>query len=124
VPLLAGGDDTPPPHEALAFYWGRQLQAVRCGEWKLHLTHQYRTLNGRPAGSGGIPSKYEETTLGQSLFNLRSDPGEATDVADTHPEVVSRLMQIAEDFRQELGDEGRAGSGVRPPGSLAQAGTP
>lgn len=124
VPLLAGGDDTPPPHEALAFYWGRQLQAVRCGEWKLHLTHQYRTLNGRPAGSGGIPSKYEETTLGQSLFNLKSDPGEATDVAGTHPEVVSRLMQIAEVFRAELGDEGRVGSGVRPPGSLAQTGTP
>ena len=36
---------------------------------------------------------------GVSLFNLKTDPGEATDVAAEHPEIVSRLQ--AEAARRE-----------------------
>ncbi len=53
-PLLSGRPGARSPHEALYFYWGRDLQAVRSGRWKLHLPHKYRSLKDRP-GSGGKP---------------------------------------------------------------------
>ena len=50
-PLLAGEAGAKSPHEALYFYWGRELHAVRSGKWKLHLPHPYRTA--RRPGAGG-----------------------------------------------------------------------
>jgi arylsulfatase len=49
---------------------------------------------------------------------LRSDPGETTDVAAQHPEIVKKLSGLAEAMRAELGDEltGRKGAHVRPAG--------
>ena len=38
------------PHEAYYFYWGRELQAVRSGKWKLHFPHAYRTPQGGRQG--------------------------------------------------------------------------
>jgi hypothetical protein len=53
-----------------------------------------------------------------SLYDLDNDPAETTDVAAEHPEVVERLLVLAEDARAELGDAltGRVGSSVRGPG--------
>ena len=53
VNLLKGTSDTS-PHEAYYFYYGRQLQAIRMGKWKLHFPHGYRTMAGRPGGTDGI----------------------------------------------------------------------
>ncbi len=52
-----------------------------------------------------------------SLFNLEDDIGETTDVSAENPEVVERLLALAEEAREELGDSltGRSGSGVRAP---------
>src|SRR4051794_13298532 len=50
-PLLLGQPGAHSPHEALYFYWGRDLQAVRSGRWKLHLPHAYQGLEA--PGSGG-----------------------------------------------------------------------
>jgi arylsulfatase A len=58
--------------------------------------------------------------IGQSLFDLKSDPGETTDVAEQHPDVEARLLQYAEEAREDLGDSltKRAGKDVREPGRL------
>lgn len=118
-PLLLGEPDARSPHDALFFYWGRELHAVRSGNWKLHFPHPYRSLDG-PAGADGQPSPYISRMIGLSLFDLEADPGESTDVKDDHPEVVARLQALAEQARDELGDafSDREGSGVRPPGRL------
>lgn len=106
------------PHEAYFLYYGRQLQAVRSGRWKLHLPHGYRTMAGRPGGTGGIPTNYSQAKIELSLFDLQSDPGETTDVKDQHPEVVERLQHLAAQARAELGDAKQKGSGQRPAGQL------
>ena len=53
VNLLKGTSDTS-PHEAYYFYYGRQLQAIRMGKWKLHFPHGYRTMAG-PAAPAAFP---------------------------------------------------------------------
>ena len=119
-PLISGQPGAKSPHEALFFYWGRELQGVRNGRWKLHLPHAYRSLaNG--GGHGGTPSKYEQRKIGLSLFDLEDDPGESKDVAAEHPDVVSRLMSLVEQARDDLGDTAvkRQGKNVRPAGQLA-----
>jgi len=111
-PLLLGVPDAVSPHDAFFFYWGHHLQAVRSGRWKLHFPHDYRSLDG-PAGSGGMPGKYTQRSIGLALFDLESDRSETTDVSELHPEVVKRLQALADGARAELGDsatgqEGRA----------------
>lgn len=119
-PLMSGQPGAVTPHDAYYYYWGRELQAVRSGDWKLHFPHAYRTLAGRPGGRDGIPSKYEQGQTGLALYNLRDDVGERHDVKDQYPEIVDRLQSIAEQARQELGDSRtkQQGSGLRPPGQI------
>lgn len=109
------------PHEAFyCYYAGGELQAIRDRRWKLHFPHKYRTLGGRPGGTGGRPAPYETRTIELSLFDLKHDVGETTNVLDQYPEVAKRLMKAAEKARQELGDRltGAVGREVRPPGRL------
>lgn len=120
-PLVVGEPGATSPHDALYFYWGQELQAVRSGRWKLHFEHEYRTLAGKPGGRGGKPAEYQKARIGLALFDLETDPGETTDVAAHHPDVVARLQQLAEAAREDLGDTatGRQGRGVREPGRVA-----
>jgi arylsulfatase len=138
-PLLLGVPGAKSPHEALFFYAGAELQAVRCGQWKLHFPHPYLTTAGEP-GRGGKPSNWGKTQplaitqsgiegiasrhgqrvehLDLSLFDLRTDHGETENLAAQHPEVVARLRLLAEPIRRELGDSltGITGSGLRQAG--------
>jgi len=121
-PLIAGEPGAQSPHEAYFFYYGRQLQAVRMGKWKLHFPHKYRTLAGRPGGTGGTPVPYEQAEIGLALFDLENDVGETTDVAAEHPDVVAAIRKLADRMRAELGDSAtkQKGSGVREPGRLEE----
>lgn len=123
TPLLTD-DSATTPHEVFYCYYGRQLQAVRDGRFKLHLPHSYRTLNGRPGGVGGRPVAYEQAGIGVRLYDLKNDVGETTDVAADHPKVVARLMEHAEAARAALGDKltGRKGAEVRPAGFVPEPG--
>ena len=118
-PLMEGRSGAKTPHEVFYFYWNNELQAVRAGQWKLHFPHEYRTLAGKP-GSGGKPGPYKQAKTGLELFDLKSDIGETTNVAEKHPEVVKRLEALAEQAREDLGDSatGRKGKNVRQPGRL------
>jgi arylsulfatase A-like enzyme len=140
-PLLCGEPGTRSPHEAFYYYAGEELQAVRRGDWKLHLAHDYLTSasppgrDGRPAnyanmkpeamsvsGLAGIASRhgYVVRRQPQALFNLKDDVGETRDVAAANPEVVARLLTLAELARADLGDTltQRKGVNIRPVGKL------
>ena len=74
-----------------------------------------------PGGHGGVPAKYQQRKIIQpELYDLANDLGETTDVAAHHPEIVRRLLAVAEQARAELGDSltKRQGRGVRPAGQL------
>ena len=95
-------EDAKSPQEAYYFYYGNQLQAVRQGKWKLHFPHGYRTMAGKPGGTGGIPTNYSQAKIGLSLFDLHSDIGESTDVKEKFPKIAKRLKSLGEKFNQEL----------------------
>jgi len=120
TPLLKGVPGATSPHEAYFFYYGSELQAVRMGPWKLHFPHGYRTMAGRPGGTGGIPNDYKQARIGLALYNLSKDAGETTDVKDEHPGIVARIQQLADVMRKDLGDSRTKvkGDGIRPAGRL------
>ncbi len=116
-PLMFAQPGARSPHDAFyCYYADGELQAVRDRQWKLQFPHSYRTLAGQPGGTGGIPAQYSTATIGLELFDLKTDPGETTNVADQHPDEVARLQQLAERARDELGDKltNRQGREVRP----------
>jgi arylsulfatase A len=119
-PLMSGQSGAKTPHEAYFYYWGKHLQAVRSGKWKLHLAHNYDQPN--PPGHDGKPGKYAKRELSVALFDLETDIGETNDLASQHPEVVTRLQAFAKRCREDLGDSatGQQGTNVRPPGSVEQ----
>lgn len=107
------------PHEALYYFWDRELQAVRSGPWKLHLPHRYQTLKGKP-GKDGKPDAYEVKQLEKSLFNIENDPEEKNNLLALYPDVVDKLMRYVDAARKDLGDsqESIKGTGAREPGKL------
>ena len=119
-PLLRGEEGAKSPHEALFFYYGSELQAVRMGKWKLHFPHGYRTLNGRKGGTGGLPVDYASAKIDLTLFDLEADIGETTDVKEKNPDVVKRIQELADAMRKDLGDSAtkQKGAGVREVGRL------
>ena len=124
---LITGDGGSPRDAYLCYYRTNELQAIRSGRWKLHLPHGYRSMEGRPGGTGGAPTKYTYgVAQGLSLYDLDADPTEMNDVKDSHPEVLKHMLVIAEQARQDLGDalSERDGAGRREPGRAETTPTP
>lgn len=121
TPLMLGAVGAESPHKTMpCYYANNELHAIRDPQWKLILPHQYRTLAGKPGGTGGIPAKYESANVGLELYDMKSDRSETKNVAQDHPEVVARLQAAAEVWRTDLGDKltDRNGKGVRPHAEL------
>jgi len=98
--LLGVGPSTPDPDRSFAYALDGSLEAVRSGRWKLHVRKRAREL--------------------EELYDLDADPGETTDLAAAHPDVVARLHAELDRWRADVGDEatGTVGSGVRPIGRV------
>ena len=111
--LMLGEEGAASPHDRFYYYQVGSLAAIRSGKWKLHLGRFVR----REGKSGW------ESTL--ELYDLDADIGETVNLADEHPEVVEQLRALAEEARQDLGDDatGQTGENTRPPGEVQQART-
>jgi arylsulfatase A len=107
-PLILGAEGARSPwdDEGFGYYFMEQLQAVRAGPWKLYLPLEAKYLN---LSRKTAPARLE-------LFDVRNDVGETREVSAQHPEVVRRLLALAEGLRPELGDMDRMGKGQRPAG--------
>jgi len=108
-PVLAGQSKTS-PHEALFYFNGNRLEAVRSGPWKLAIMPQ-------ALHKGMVDTEIVKHT-GPRLYNLDTDIGEITDVAAQHPDIVTQLQQLVSQMDNDLGVKG-TGPGVRPPGRVA-----
>jgi arylsulfatase A-like enzyme len=95
------------PRESFAYYWMNDLEAIRDRRWKLHFAKHNDTW---PMTSEPV----------RKLYDLHSDPREAHDVLDEHPDVVARLEALADAVRHDVGDAGRGMSGrdTRAPGRV------
>ncbi len=117
-PMLSGSRNRQSPHDALYFYWGKELHAVRSGKWKLHFPHGWNEVV--EPGGDSKPGRAQRQEIGLSLFDLEKDIGETQNVAEQNPDVVKRLTALAEKAREDLGDSltAREGKNVRPAGKL------
>jgi hypothetical protein len=81
-----------------------------------------QTMAGREVGTDDSPAAYDHSArTGLLAYDLEADVGESRNVADAHPEVMARLLAMADAMRAELGDARREqpGSARREPGRLA-----
>ena len=95
-PTLTGAAKT--PHETFFYHRGRTLQAVRSGNWKLHLN------KGNPT----------------QLYDLESDIGESENVIDSHPEVVKKLHEYVKHFEKDIANNHRPAAFVENPKPLSR----
>jgi arylsulfatase A len=114
--LFEGKQGATSPHEAYFFYYRtNDLEAIRSGKWKLHFPHGYRSMVDNPVGNGGTPGKYDYSVkTGLELYNLHTDPSETTNVVRAYPDVMQKLLTLADSMRADLGD---ASTGVAPTGN-------
>ncbi|MEY4816193.1 MAG: Arylsulfatase [Verrucomicrobiota bacterium] len=107
-PLLHGMAGATSPTEAFYYYAHTRLEAVRSGRWKLHLSRpedERWSVFGAPAETAALAEPL--------LFDLEADIGERTNVAAQNPQVVARLLALAEKARADIGDFDRVGAGAR-----------
>lgn len=100
ISFLLRGDTSIQFRNTFFYYKRHQLEAVRCGDWKLHV--------------------WKEEDPFYALYNLRQDVGETTDLASEHPDIVKKLEGLLDDCRKDLGDslQDIEGEGVRPIGHV------
>jgi arylsulfatase len=120
LPLMKGDPDADPRQYFYYYYQGNSLEAVRKGRWKLVFPHKYRSYEGVAPGRGGNPGQYTQAETGLALYDMRRDRGERYDVKELYPEIVQELTDLAEQAREDLGDNltGRAGKNRREPGRI------
>ena len=112
LPLLEGIPLKRPAAQPFYYYNCENLQAIRRGQWKLHL----------PRSKEQLPfwdkNKAFANLQKPVLYNLHADKAESTNVAADNPEVVRQMMELAESVRQNLGEFMQRGEFQRPTGSL------
>jgi len=112
--LLAGKLDEPSKDKTFCYYFLTHLQAVRQGKWKLHLPRPDRPPWLRPfTPNRHIHPSDDIGTARPMLFDLEADIGETTDLAEEYPQVVERLLAVADAARRDIGDYNRIGEGAR-----------
>ena len=83
--FLQGSTDAVHGEDHLTTQFHRGRAYLRLGDWKItHLEHPF-----------------DES--GFALYNLQADPGETTDLTDTHPEKREELLSLWREQRKELG---------------------
>jgi arylsulfatase A-like enzyme len=100
--LVRGAPGATNPHRYYTFSTAEVFEGIVSGDghWKLHLPHEYRTLEA--AGNDGNAGKYRAERLPMSLFDMEKDPYETTNVIDKYPEVAARMRAWAEEHRKEF----------------------
>lgn len=122
LPLIKNEANANPRSHFYYYYQKNSLEAVTDGKWKLVFPHKFRTYEKNQPGQDGLPGATSEGIVELMLFDLRRDPGERYDVKEMYPEVVTGLQKIADNARDDLGDDltNRTGKNRREPGKLSQ----
>ena len=107
ISSLLLGKTTEPQREAHYYFSSYNLQAVRQGPWKLAIATQPETM-GKAAA--------DDAKINPRLYNLDTEINEQTNLADKHPDIVTKLTALAEKMSAEL--SGKEPTGRRPAGEV------
>ena len=101
-PLIVGEPDAKNPHAYYPVTLFKKLEAIMSGDgrWKLHFPHDYEQV--AVAGVDGAKGKYEKRSIEMSLFDLKNDPCETTNVLSQNPEVAEQLKRLAGEHKKAL----------------------
>jgi len=104
--ILKGDLQASPRKNFLYYYRKNSLEAVRRDHWKLVFEHPSRSYIDQAPGLDGFPgASPENVIMKEALYDLRRDPGERYDVQAYFPEIVKELKAIADQAREDLGDD-------------------
>lgn len=96
------------------YYQHNCLRAVRSGKWKLMLAHTEPIQGSIATQWKNHIDKADALRIEKAmLFDLETDIGETTEVADTYPEKVAELMKLVEWAQHDIGDHNRFGENAR-----------
>lgn len=104
-PLMFNPESAESPRGDFFFSYQDRLEAVRSGDWKLHVRKGDQEV--------------------KELYDLTEDVGETRNRYDDHPEIVVELERKLDAWRNDLGDQatGAVGANVRPSGKVDSADT-
>jgi arylsulfatase len=112
--LFHGKFDQANPDKAFYYYLRVHLQAVRQGKWKLHLPREVKQPGTEPFLVNRHIAPADRVGFDKPfLIDLEKDIGETTNLAEYHPAVVQRLLDLAEGMRKDLGDFDQVGTNMR-----------
>ena len=112
--LFHGHFEEADPDKAYFYYLRIHLQAVRQGNWKLHLPREKEPIGAAPFSRNTHIAPADRIGFSDPfLVDLESDLGETTNVADKNPRVVERLLDLAKSMRRDLGDYDHVGENMR-----------
>jgi arylsulfatase A-like enzyme len=117
LPLLKEVPNSNPRDEFVYYYDRCSLKGIRKGQWVLTFPCVSQTYKRASAiGNDGWPGKYASDSVRSALYDLRTDPGETLDVKEKYPEIVQQLSQVADRYREEIGDDltNHVGTEIRP----------
>ena len=121
LPLIKG-DKTAEPRKSFVYYYNKNdLEAVTDGRFKLIFPHKHVTYGAYVPGNDGKPGQLTNLEIRTSeLYDLRRDAGERYNVISQYPEEAAKLMKIADEMRNELGDNLTRAKGTerREPGTV------
>jgi len=111
--------------EAYFIYYNRnELQAMVMDEWKLYFPHKYRVIApGQEPRNDGFPLNYSMTdVLDMELYHIPTDPGETNNVIHLHPDILDKMIQLANNAREDMGDAllKKEGANHREPGRITE----
>jgi len=94
LPILTGEKIEKPIREDIIHHSSTGVFSIRQREWKLILETQ---------GSGGWPPPHDSGPKPGSpgqLYNIAEDPAEQNNLWDQHPEIVERLIDLLEGYKE------------------------
>lgn len=98
-PLIAG-TNAKTPHESFYYYHQEIPEAIRQGDWKLVLPHDFSTVI-KP-GVDGASGVSKTVHIGRSLFNLKEDISETKNCVDELPDLADKMEKALLEFDKEV----------------------
>lgn len=106
LPLINSEPGANPRTSFVYYFRVNDLEAVTDGMFKLIFPHKHTTYEEYVPGNDGQPGQLTSREIRKAeLYDLRRDPGERYNVISQYPEVVMRLNKIADEMRDDLGDD-------------------
>ena len=108
-PMLTEGAKS--PHEAILCVQSPQRAAVRMGDWKLIVNAAAKASEAAATPAPARRKRRQQATMGDGveLYNLATDIGETTNLADKEPQRVSSMRATLAALLKDAAPEGHLG---------------